>query len=341
MKKKFPQIPEKPQHHKQPAYKWVALGVAVGGLVAFGYWGWKKLHKSQIKPPSKTQPDNEVNSFLYQENHPSSTPATIADSIPHKLHRLVSHATSENNINTSDQSSADSLKTSSDFPLKKGSRGPKVRQLQLALITKYGKSILPKYGADGSFGNETMAALNKLKDQGILASAMIDENMFNILTADAGNNMRQTGSDLYDAAQANDYHKAIPLLQNLKNTDDYKAANTAFKSRSFSGRISLLSGMFNAFKEKSQRDNLRILFGGMGLHYDKKNGEWSLPSLSGYGGPGIITIEPTIVWINTHHKINVPARMVLGNEVCRHLNYCLFENAGDYFMVPEKSIRCI
>ena len=344
MKKKTKQIPENPdhhkqsaQHHKQPALKWIALG-AVAGLVVLGVWGWKKLHKSQLKQPSNTQPDDEVNNFLYQGNHPSSTPATITDSITHKPHRHVSYTTSADNISTSDQSSADSLKTSSDFPLKKGSRGPKVQQLQVALIAQYGKGILPRYGADGSFGNETQAALNKLKNQGTIASAIIDENMFNILTANAGSNMRQIGSDLYDAAQANDYHKAVPLLQKLKNADDYKVANAAFKSRSFSGRISLLSGMFNAFKEKSQIDNLRMLFGTMGLQYDKNNDKWSL---AGYGGSGIITIEPTVVWINTHHKVNVPARMILGNEVCRHLNYCLFENAGDYFLVPEKSIRCI
>lgn len=47
----------------------------------------------------------------------------------------------------------------SGFPLKKGSSGPLVGELQQILISKYGKSILPKYGADEKFGNETEAAL--------------------------------------------------------------------------------------------------------------------------------------------------------------------------------------
>lgn len=33
------------------------------------------------------------------------------------------------------------------FPLKKGSKGDKVRKLQIALIQQYGKTVLPKEGA--------------------------------------------------------------------------------------------------------------------------------------------------------------------------------------------------
>jgi hypothetical protein len=41
-----------------------------------------------------------------------------------------------------------------NFPLKKGSKGDNVRRLQNALL-KLNPSALPKYGADGDFGNET------------------------------------------------------------------------------------------------------------------------------------------------------------------------------------------
>lgn len=47
----------------------------------------------------------------------------------------------------------------STFPLREGSRSEAVRQLQNALIRKYGKSILPRFGADGWMGKETIAAL--------------------------------------------------------------------------------------------------------------------------------------------------------------------------------------
>jgi len=49
---------------------------------------------------------------------------------------------------------------STAFPLKKGSRGSLVRQVQTLLI-KLDSKNLPKFGADGSFGSETEAALQK------------------------------------------------------------------------------------------------------------------------------------------------------------------------------------
>lgn len=46
------------------------------------------------------------------------------------------------------------------FPLKKGSKGEKVRELQNILIS-INPSVLPKFGADGDFGLETEVALLK------------------------------------------------------------------------------------------------------------------------------------------------------------------------------------
>ncbi|MES2565488.1 MAG: hypothetical protein V4565_01400 [Bacteroidota bacterium] len=50
-----------------------------------------------------------------------------------------------------------------DFPLKRGSKGNRVTQLQNALVKKYGAAILPKYGVDGMFGKEVEAALVRAK----------------------------------------------------------------------------------------------------------------------------------------------------------------------------------
>lgn len=47
------------------------------------------------------------------------------------------------------------------FPLKRGSKGAKVKELQLILL-KADPNILPKYGADSDFGSETESALLKL-----------------------------------------------------------------------------------------------------------------------------------------------------------------------------------
>ena len=51
--------------------------------------------------------------------------------------------------------------SASAFPLKKGSKGVKVWELQNAILS-YNASLLPKYGADSDFGSETEAAVLKL-----------------------------------------------------------------------------------------------------------------------------------------------------------------------------------
>lgn len=47
------------------------------------------------------------------------------------------------------------------FPIKKGSKGAKVKELQNLLLRKDPKA-LPRFGADGDFGSETEGALKRL-----------------------------------------------------------------------------------------------------------------------------------------------------------------------------------
>lgn len=47
------------------------------------------------------------------------------------------------------------------FPLKRGSKGSKVTELQ-QIIKKLDATLLPKFGVDGDFGSETEAAVEKL-----------------------------------------------------------------------------------------------------------------------------------------------------------------------------------
>ena len=62
----------------------------------------------------------------------------------------------KNTTTTTKKKSTTPKSTDSDFPLKKGSKGSLVKQLQQALG---GKSVLKKYGADGGFGSETEVEL--------------------------------------------------------------------------------------------------------------------------------------------------------------------------------------
>lgn len=51
--------------------------------------------------------------------------------------------------------------TVNTFPLKKGSKGAKVTELQ-SVIFRINPNLLPKFGVDGDYGSETEAAVVKL-----------------------------------------------------------------------------------------------------------------------------------------------------------------------------------
>lgn len=64
--------------------------------------------------------------------------------------------------------------------LKKGDKGDDVKAVQQALITN--KYSLPKYGADGSFGNETDAAVRTLQSEnGLTVDGIVDKEEVEML----------------------------------------------------------------------------------------------------------------------------------------------------------------
>lgn len=70
----------------------------------------------------------------------------------------VPTTTTISNIFTGTTTTTNTGTRNDSFPLAKGSRGDLVKELQKALMILYPNS-LPKFGADGIWGNETEAAL--------------------------------------------------------------------------------------------------------------------------------------------------------------------------------------
>ena len=64
-------------------------------------------------------------------------------------------------LELSDFSNPPSPSTPSTFPLKKGSKGAKVLELQNAIMSINAK-LLPRFGADGDFGSETELAVSRM-----------------------------------------------------------------------------------------------------------------------------------------------------------------------------------
>jgi peptidoglycan hydrolase-like protein with peptidoglycan-binding domain len=304
---------------KQQSKKIIIASIAVGAAGILGYFGWQYLKKRKdakkgndldaILKTTSAAVNNDTNyTPTYTAPKPKTTPKTSATSF------------------TIPKPAADM----GGFPLKKGSKGNNVRLLQEALIAKYGKSILPKYGADGDFGSET---INALKKAGLPAS--INESTFNVLTEGTKVNTASLGKELYNAAVAKNFTKVLSLLKQMQSTDDYNAASTEFKTGRINGvRQTIVNGLLNVFTSASQKEAIKFEFLRMGLQFD--GSKWSL---SGFDGRSLVTLEPATVWVSATEGVKVPARMVLGNEVSRKLDYTLFENNGKYFLVNTKSVN--
>jgi hypothetical protein len=229
-------------------------------------------------------------------------------------------------------STARTTVSNSGFPLKKGSKGDNVRSLQKALIAKYGASILPKYGADGDFGSETVAALKKA---GLPAS--MDESTYYTLVQGSNQaiDAAAVARKLLEGAGNGDFNTAISNLKKMNTTEDYRQVSAIF-SQYFLGTVrkTLVNGMLDAFPNTDQHQQIQNELLRMGLKYNGT--KWSL---SGLDGRSIVTVENTSVWINATESVQVPASTVLGAEITKRLDYTLFENNDKHFLVASKSVR--
>lgn len=313
-KTKKPSAAKAPSKRKARKKKIIITTLAVGATGILGYFGWQYFKK---KKQSKAN-SNDIDTLIANMEQPivlTPNPPTIKPKVKK---------------NTSTYTPAAVPERSDEFPLKKGSKGENVRRLQDAIITKYGKQTLPKYGADGDFGSEMVTALKKLG-----LPSIISESTLNVIAQGTVVNSSTLGKDLYNAASAKDYNKAIALLKKMKSVDDYTTANNVFKENRINGvRQTIVNGMLNVFTTETQKQNIKFEFLRMGLQFD--GSKWSL---SGFDGLPIVTLIPTSVWINATQSVKVPARMALGNEVSKRLDYTLFENGGKHFLVQSKNIK--
>ena len=162
------------------------IGLGTITTAVLGFFGWQAYKDKQETKQKKT-----TKSSTYGTSSPTtSTPSDTTKS-------YVPHPSSSSG--------------NDGFPLKKGSKGEKVKALQQALIAKFGASIMPRYGADGDFGNETAAAI---KTAGLPST--IDLSTFNALTGGGSNTSSNGGSSnnsTIDAATvAGNLHDALDAV---------------------------------------------------------------------------------------------------------------------------------
>lgn len=274
-------------------------GLAIGalGLGAYGLFRW--MNRTKTGSADDLLIANGGDSFLPSQPAPYTPPSGGGSKPP-----------------------AYTSSPASDFPLKKGSRGEKVRQLQQALINKYGSALMPKYGADGQYGSELEKALTS---KGLPTT--IDESQFTILTSV---DTTDTATKLYNAATKKEFTSALSALKTLRDTSDYKTVSEQFKAKRLNGvSTTLVTGMLNTFTDPAQKQQIQIEFSRMGLKYD--GSKWSIPeSVGGLPVRQIVATRPTQVWQNARHPLTVGANVVLGREIASSGGITLFDTVDGF-----------
>jgi hypothetical protein len=301
--------------------------LAVGAAGILGYLGWQYLRKKKSSSGS-----SDLYAMLNTSGNAVNPPASVYTP---PTPDVAANSPVPKKTTASSSTSPTSSPAADGFPLKKGSKGEKVRSLQQALIAKFGASILPKYGADGDFGSETVVALKKAG-----LPATIDATAYYVFVQGSGSSggsfdKKAVATKLLDAAVRADFSTVMGQLKLLNTKEDYRQVGEIFSQSRLRGvRQTLVNGLLGTFSSEEQKQQIRYEFMRMGLKYD--GNKWSL---DGFDGKSIITTEATNVWMNATKSLPVPAMMVLGAEVSRRLDYTLFENNRRYFLVSTKSVK--
>ncbi|MCR9171914.1 MAG: hypothetical protein NXI10_05450 [bacterium] len=228
--------------------------------------------------------------------------------------------------------------SSSKFPLRRGSRGQYVRQLQQALVARYGSSILPRYGVDGDWGSETTNALSsKGLPTVIYTYSMLQTILEKIALPSKSTSSNQPKKDQGSTSSSGatmDNPKAISVAKNLrwhirkrnfkgvnyflsliKNKADYQTVNEFFKASDMHDgtKRTLVTGVLRFFKDSFMRDLITKHFYRMGLK--KRNGKWSLGGLGQILYDQIQVIKDAKVWNAQKLAMQVPKNTILGEFI--------------------------
>lgn len=297
------------EEKKQPTRLgfWLVSGLIFGGLVTGGVYLYnqsqKKTRKDDFEDKDNPQP----------ESSNSGTGPASSSGTPRP-------------------------KRDDNFPLKKGSKGPRVAVLQNALIAKYGKSILPRFGADADWGNETENALRRVG-----WPTFFNSETFNSYFPTGGKtgvaNPHDAAWNLHQASKRKDWATADSILKKMSNTSDYVAVRTSFVTWPFKGSANYtpVNALLTSFPGK--RTAIEAHFRRMGLK--KKGQKWSLSGLGNLPGFGrmVRSRVQTSIWMDDL-SISIPPSLVLGREIQSKGGFTKFINGnGEQYFVHTEDVE--
>lgn len=205
------------------------------------------------------------------------------------------------------------------FPIKSGSRGPRVRALQEAFIRKFGANSLPRFGADGDFGSETR---NAFQSKGWPTS--FDETNYNQYAgSSASSGEAASNSTLTDALSiAKELYAAswgftdrfVTALKRIKNVADYSLVNERFKEQFWGTPQTIVVAGLSSYFSAEAKEKIRAEFVRIGLKYNQLTNTWWLSGL-GAKTHWVKTRVRTTIWTPDNITLEVPAGVTIGREI--------------------------
>jgi len=287
--------------------------------------------------------------FLYKHLTKDASPKSISD---------FEDAVNENKLPAPSTSAPKPAKApssykpapaNSTFPLKRKSKGTLVKDVQAALMKKYGGAILPKYGADGYYGEEMQVALTK---SGI--ELTIDSDLYaKIIAGTAGN--KAVGSKeppkaatesadtiadlLYSGLDQRNIATTLRALGKITNVTHYIKINEKFKTKRVNGgvRMTIATALGRTFMFDPERTKYRAQLYRIGLKW--RNDKWALAGTFGEVSNRLVTIKRAKIWDNSGNHLTVPKATIVGSFVAANNGLTEFLTLdGRRLFIDTKSI---
>lgn len=226
------------------------------------------------------------------------------------------------------------------FPLKRGSKGPRVSKLQQALQKLVGQDAMAKFGGiDGVFGSGTEGALKLAGFGKTVSEAMFHQIVNNIPTVVFDPQSFATKLSL--SAGRRRINEVVGLLQQIKDATQYSAANEAFKRIGFVSRTIVTHLLDLSFAhDENAKQQIRAQFLRIGLKLDPTTSKWSLQGFAGF--KDIVTLIDTYVVDQQKNKLRVKRNTILGDEKETRNGMTLFRALDNsYAAVPSDHVKYV
>jgi peptidoglycan hydrolase-like protein with peptidoglycan-binding domain len=312
----------------------ISVGAALAGILSFfGYKMWKRSkQKKNTAAPGKSL--FELKPDPPPVKTPASPPAPPVEPVrptqPTPPKKRKGKVTVHNPIVIDEQGKP---VADDSFPLKSGSKGPKVRQLQEALMEKYAANLPKGFKADGVFGKMTASTLTKSG-----YSSTVDESAFNVITQNVKPTEVKLAGQLYKYVIALDFGTVLKLLSAIQTPEQYSQTSKKFMNfYPLGSRPTLVTKLITTFRGKEQQELLRQSFLRMGLKY--RDDKWVL---SGISSSTVQAVRATHVYDpQTKRQIPVRSATVLGELMAIQNGFILLRNRNGLFVAIQKDVRII